>query len=141
MNQAERLIQLGVPTSLATELWRMTANMGAVATAQEIILAARLDAIEAIIAGIPGTDLMGTVTVAETGITTLALSVRKVSVALDGTILGEKYIAIPVSSTPIGYAVSDVVCTADGTLQFNIVTPILTVGSYSIPVRVVRLNT
>lgn len=88
-----------------------------------------------------GGVLVGAVTISETGITTLLGGPRKVSVAVAGAVTGANYIAFPVAAVPAGYDVGSAVCTANGTIQFGVYVPVLTLGTYSIAVRVVRINT
>lgn len=93
-------------------------------------------------AGTPGNTLVGTATITETALIALTAGVRKVNVSVPGVVTSGNYVLFPVSSTPAGYAIADAVCTTAGTLQVSITAPILALGaSYSIPVRVVRINT
>lgn len=52
------------------------------------------------------------------------------------------YLAFPTVVPPAGYGIMDAICTANGTLQVSVIAPLLAIGaSYSIPVRIVRINT
>ncbi len=84
--------------------------------------------------------LLGTVNIAETGLTLLALSVRRVTVAVAGAAIGGNYAVFPVNAVPAGFGIVDAVCTTAGQITFGMIVPIIT-GSYSIPVRVVRITT
>lgn len=91
--------------------------------------------------GPSGSTLVGTVTLAENGLITLALGVRRVTTALAGTVTTASYVAVPVSAPPAGYSVQDCVCSAAGQITVGLLVPVLTLaGSYSIPVRIYRLG-
>jgi hypothetical protein len=85
-------------------------------------------------------QLLGTVNIAESGLTLLALSVRRVTVAVTGAVVGGNYAVFPVNAVPAGFGIVDAVCTTAGQVTFGMLVPLIT-GSYSIPVRVVRLLT
>jgi hypothetical protein len=85
-------------------------------------------------------QLLGTVNIAESGLTLLALSVRRVNIAVAGAVVGGNYAVFPVNAVPAGFGIVDAVCTTAGTITFGMLVPIIT-GSYSIPVRVVRVLT
>lgn len=89
--------------------------------------------------GLPGATLLGTATIAETSLVTLSLGVRRVTVAVAGAVTTGNYLAFPTAALPAGYGLVDAVCTTNGQVTFGVLVPILT-GSYSIPVRVVRIN-
>lgn len=108
--------------------------------AEAVTRAAADAAFEAALAG-KGAVLVGTATIAESGLTTTVLSVRRVAVAVTGVVTTGNYLAFPVAATPAGYGIADAVCGADGTLTFGVMVPVLTAGSYSIDVRVVRVLT
>lgn len=85
---------------------------------------------------------VGTATIAQTAVLAIAAGTRRVSVALAGVVPAGNYIAFPTVAPPAGYGIMDAVCTANGTLQVSVIAPLLAIGaSYSIPVRVVRINT
>ena len=91
--------------------------------------------------GPSGSTLVGTATLAESGLVTLALGVRRVTTALAGTVTAASYVAVPVSAPPAGYSVQDCVCSTAGQITVGLLVPVLTVaGSYSIPVRIYRLG-
>ncbi len=84
--------------------------------------------------------LVGTVTLAETSLITLALGVRRVTVALTGAITTGSYIAVPVSAPPSGYSIQDCYCGTTNQITVGIIVPVLAVAtSYSIQVRIIRL--
>lgn len=87
-----------------------------------------------------GNTLVGTATIAESGLTLLALSVRRVTVSVPGAVTGGNYAVFPVNALPAGFGIVDAICTTNGQIVFGMLVPIIT-GSYSIPVRVVRINT
>lgn len=85
--------------------------------------------------------LVGQVTLAETAILNVNLTVRRLTVALPGAVTAGAYVAVPVSAPPVGYSVQDAVCSANNQITVAIICPpaqLLT--SYSIPVRIYRLN-
>lgn len=84
---------------------------------------------------------LGTVTIAESSLTTLALGVRRVTVPVTGSVIGANYLAFPTAALPAGYGIVDAICTTNGSIVFGLLVPILTIGSYSIPVRVVKVGT
>lgn len=93
------------------------------------------------IQGPSGSILVGTATLAESGLVTLSLGVRRVTTALTGTVTTASYVAVPVSAPPAGYSVQDCVCSTAGQITVGLLVPVLTVaGSYSIPVRIYRLG-
>lgn len=91
--------------------------------------------------GPPGSALVGTVTLSESGLITLALAVRRVTAALTGTITSASYVAVPVSAPPAGYSIQDCVCSTANQITVGILVPVLSIaGSYSIPVRIYKLG-
>lgn len=91
--------------------------------------------------GPSGSTLVGTVTLAESGLVTLALAVRRVTTALVGTVTTASYVTVPVSAPPAGYSVQDCVCSTAGQITVGLLVPVLSIaGSYSIPVRIYRLG-
>lgn len=91
--------------------------------------------------GATGTALVGTVTLAETALITLALGVRRVTVALTGTVVAGSYVAAPVSAPPAGYSIQDAYCSTAGQITVGLIVPALGIASsYSIPVRIYRLG-
>jgi len=92
-------------------------------------------------AGTNATVLVGTVTLAESSLVTLALGVRRVTTALTGTVTAGSYVAIPVSAPPAGYSIQDAYCSTAGQITVGLIVPALGIASsYSIPVRIFRLN-
>ena len=93
------------------------------------------------VTGPSGSTLIGTATLAESGLVTLTLGVRRVTTALTGTVNTASYVAVPVSAPPAGYSVQDCVCSTAGQITVGLLVPVLTIaGSYSIPVRIYRLG-
>jgi len=91
--------------------------------------------------GPSGSTLVGTVTLSESGLITLALGVRRVTTALVGTVTAASYVAVPVSAPPAGYSVQDCVCSTAGQITVGLLVPAISIaGSYSIPVRIYRLG-
>ncbi len=89
-----------------------------------------------------GNTLVGTVTITETASIAILAGTRKVTVAATGAVVGGNYELFPVGATPAGYAISDVVATAANVLQVTMIVPAIVLGgSYSIPCRLVRINT
>lgn len=77
---------------------------------------------------------MPDVTVAESSLLTLALSVRKVTVTCSGIVAGDRVQVFPKTSIPAGYGIVSVVASATNTLEIQVLVPVLGVGSsYSIP--------
>lgn len=84
---------------------------------------------------------IATTTVGETGLTLLAISVRRVNVSVPGVVTTGRYIVVPNGSPApgAGYATQDAVCTTNGTLNIGVTLPALT-GSYSIGIDVFKVN-
>ncbi len=93
-------------------------------------------------AGTNATTLVGTVTLSETSLITLAIGVRRPGpYALAGTVTTGNYIAIPISAPPAGYSIQDCYCSTNGQITVGVIVPVLSIaGSYSIPVKVYRIN-
>lgn len=96
------------------------------------------------IEGPPGTDFssvtsLGTATIAESSLTTLSLSVRRVTVAVSGSVVGGNYAVFPNASLAAGFGIVDAICTTAGQITFGILTPVLTLGGYSIVARVYKV--
>lgn len=86
--------------------------------------------------------LVGTATISQTATIAIAAGTRRVDVAVAGVVPGGNYLAFPTSTPPAGYGIMDVICTANGTLSVSLIAPALALlASYSIPVRIVRINT
>ena len=94
-------------------------------------------------AGTPGNTLIGTATITETAVVAITAGVRKVTVSVPGVVTTGNYLLFPTGVTPVGYSLGlDVVCTATNVLTVSITAPLLALGaSYSIPCRVVKINT
>lgn len=91
--------------------------------------------------GPSGSTLVGTVTLAESGLVTVALGVRKLTVALAGTVTTGSYVAVPVSATPAGYSIQEAVCSTAGQITVSILVPVISLlGGYSIPVKIFRIG-
>lgn len=82
---------------------------------------------------------LGNATIAENNITTLSLGVRRVNVAVAGATVGGNFAVFPTGALGAGYGIVDAICTVAGTITFGILVPVLTIGSYSIGVRVVKV--
>jgi hypothetical protein len=92
--------------------------------------------------GASGATLVGTATITETALIALSGGTRKVTVPIAGVVPSGNYLLFPVSATPANYGIIDCVCVTNGQLQVTMTAPLLALGaSYSIPVRVVRINT
>lgn len=87
-----------------------------------------------------GNTLIGTAIIAENGLVLLALAVRRVNVAVAGVVTGGNYAIFPVNALPAGFGIVDAICTTNGIISFGMIVPVIT-GNYSIPVRVVKVNT
>lgn len=91
--------------------------------------------------GPPGSVFLGQVTLAETSILNAQLGVRRVTATLAGTTTGQSYLAIPINALPVGFSVQDAVCSTNGQITVGVLVPVIQLlGSYSIPVRIYRLN-
>lgn len=84
--------------------------------------------------------LVGTVTIAESGIT-VSLGVRRVTVALAGAVVGGNYLAFATAALTAGYSIQDCICTTAGQITVGLLVPALVAGSYSFSLRIVRVNT
>lgn len=85
--------------------------------------------------------LVGTVTLAESGLVTLALTVRRITQPLTGTVTTASYVATPVAALPVGYSIQDCYCSTNNQITVGIIVPVLGIASsYSIPVRIHRIN-
>lgn len=92
-------------------------------------------------AGPIGAVLVGTVTLAETGLVTLSLGVRRLTVSLAGTLTAGSYIAIPVAAPPTGYSVQDAYCSSANQITVGLIVPALGIASsYSISVRIYKVG-
>lgn len=94
-------------------------------------------------AGPSGATFIANATITETALSLALLGgVRKVTVIVAGVVPGANYLLFPTAATPAGYAIADVVCLTAGQLQVTITAPALALlTTYTIPVRVVRINT
>lgn len=91
--------------------------------------------------GTNATILVGTVTLAEAALITLALGVRRLTVSMTGTVTAGSYLALPVSAPPAGYSIQDCYCSTANQITVGLIVPALGVAtSYSIPVRIFRVN-
>ncbi len=92
--------------------------------------------------GTPGGTAMPNVTISETAVIAITAGVRKVTVACTGTTTTGNYLVFPISATPTGYALHDCICQSNNFLTISLTAPLLSIGaSYSIPCRVVKINT
>ena len=85
-----------------------------------------------------GAIFLANTTVSQTAIVALLGGVRKVTITgVTGVLAGDRVFLTPVGSTPVGYALADVVATAANTLEVNFTAPALALGaSFSIPCKV-----
>lgn len=91
-------------------------------------------------AGTNATILVGTVTLSETALITLALGVRRITAALAGTTTTGSYVAAPVTAPPAGYSIQDAYCSTNGQITVGLIVPALGLATnYSIQVRIFRL--
>ncbi len=96
--------------------------------------------------GNAGATLLGTITIAETAqLVAISAGARRITVTTPtawGVAPGQNLLLFP-SSVPSGaYATHDVIATAANTLSIGLTTPaIALLSSYSIPCRLVRINT
>lgn len=123
----------------ATPLGSATPQALGTAAAGSSANASREDHVHALPTGI--NTSLGTAVIAETTITTLTIGVRRVTVAVTGAVTGANYLAFPTAALPSGYGIVDAICSTNGQIVFGILAPILTLGSYSITVRVVKVGT
>lgn len=96
--------------------------------------------------GAPGATLLGTIIVAETAqLVAITAGARRITVTTPtawGIVLGQNLLLFPTSLPSGAYATHDVVATAANTLSIGLTTPALALlSSYSIPCRLVRINT
>jgi len=102
--------------------------------------------------GPSGATLVGTVSLGPTAVVAIALGIREVTVALAGTVKGQRYLAFcdsyrlngaaSVVGRPAGYAIVDCVCNTDGQITVSINAPLLAIGaSYALTCSIVRINT
>lgn len=93
-------------------------------------------------AGTNASVLVGSVTLTESSLVTLSIAVRRPGpYTLAGTVTTGNYIAIPVSAPPAGYSIQDCYCSTNGQITVGVIVPVLAVASsYSIPVRIYRIN-
>lgn len=89
--------------------------------------------------GLTSVVSLGTATIAESTLTTLSLSVRRVTVAVTGAIVGGNYAVFPSASLAAGFGIVDAISTTAGQITFGILTPVLTLGGYSIGVRIYKV--
>lgn len=93
-------------------------------------------------AGTPGNTLIGAATISETMLLALSAGVRSLSVAVPGVVPGGNYVLFRTATGTANVGILDTACFTAGTLEVRLQVPALAIGaSYSIPVRIVRLNT
>lgn len=90
--------------------------------------------------GPSGAVSLGTATISESSLTTLALGVRRVTVAVTGVVTTGNYLAFPAAALTSGFGIVDAICTTNGQMTFGVLVPILTLGTYSISVRVYSIG-
>lgn len=103
--------------------------------------------------GAPANTLAGTVQVGQNAIVAIALGIREVTVAMAGTVPGERYQAFSrrfklngaaswTPGRPAGYTVLDCACNVAGQVIISLNAPLLALGnSYLIECDVVKVNT
>lgn len=114
-------------------------NLGATAAIGAGTTAARSDHVHQLPSGI--NTVLGTATISENSITTLTVGLRRVLVSVSGAVVGGNYFPTPTSLPSSGFSVVDAICTSSGQISFGVLCPILTVGSYSIAVRIIQIGT
>jgi hypothetical protein len=96
--------------------------------------------------GSPGATLLGPLTIAETAqLVAISAGARRVTVTTPvawGVAPGQNLLLFPASLPSGAFATHDVIATAPNTLSIGLTTPAITLlSSYSIPCRLVRINT
>lgn len=91
--------------------------------------------------GSPGSTLVGTAVITETNIIQTGVGIRRVNVNVPGVVPGVPYLVVPNTTVPAGYDLGACYCTTAGVLTCNVFAPVLSLlSSYSIPIRVLRIN-
>lgn len=91
--------------------------------------------------GQPGATVAGNITVTQTATVSISAGIRSLSFALQGVKVGDALSIVPTGPLPTGYAIHNIVATADNTVQVTLTAPLLAIGaSYSIPCRVYKIN-
>lgn len=89
-----------------------------------------------------GNTLIGTATISETLLLALSAGVRSVNLSVPGVVPGGNYVLFRTATGTANVGILDTACFTAGTLEVRLQVPALAIGaSYSIPVRIVRLNT
>jgi len=85
-----------------------------------------------------GSTFLTNTTVSQTAVIALLGGVRKVTITgVTGVLAGDRVLLTPTGTTPAGYALADVIATANNTLEVNFTAPALDLGqSFSIPCKV-----
>lgn len=91
--------------------------------------------------GQAGATVAGNITVAQTAIVAISAGIRSLSFAITGVKTGDALSIVPTGPLPAGYAIHNIVATANNTVQVTLTAPLLAIGaSYSIPCRVYKIN-
>lgn len=96
------------------------------------------------LAGKDASTVLGTITIGETILLAITLAgIRRVQITTPtawAVLPGQSLMAIPTAAVPAGYAVHDVIVTADNKLSIAVSVPALALGAvYSIPCKLHRL--
>lgn len=93
--------------------------------------------------GDAGATFVGTITVAQTAVVAISLGPRNIDIPMTGLSTSANYLVIPTSPVPAGYQIQTVAtATSTTNLRVTVYAPLLAIGaSFSIPCRVVRINT
>ena len=91
--------------------------------------------------GQAGATLAGTITLSQNASIAISAGIRSLTYTLQGAKAGDAMSIVPTGPLPAGYAIHNVVATADNTVQVTLTAPLLAIGaSYSIPCRVYKIN-
>lgn len=85
---------------------------------------------------------LGTLTVAQTAIIAINAGVRTLTfTGVTGSLAGDDLLLFPANALPAGYAIHNVRCPTNGTVEVTMTAPLLAIGaSFSIPCRLVALR-
>lgn len=85
---------------------------------------------------------LGTLTVTQTALVAITAGVRTLTfTGVTGSLAGDDLLLFPTSALPAGYAIHNVRCPTNGTVEVTMTGPLLALGaSFSIPCRLVALR-
>lgn len=85
---------------------------------------------------------LGTLTVTQTALVAITAGVRTITfTGVTGSLAGDDLLLFPASALPAGYAIHNVRCPVNGTVEVTMTGPLLALGaSFSIPCRLVALR-